>query len=224
MATRPRKPADNGSDGTSFISLNIVGTSPLMVNSPRGIDPRDPIGKQIKLITDKGADMTDEDQEMVLRLKFEQSLYWEKEIGPYLPAYNIITSFQKAAGLTRKGQTIVRGVHLISSDQRPIEYDGPREIDPMWDAGYADVRPVKPRNAGAVLGSRAMFKVWKISGLEVMLDLEQINRRNFLGFAALAGKVMGVGTYRRRYGRFAVWVDGEEIGTDGLPVPKGSMV
>jgi hypothetical protein len=206
----------------NIISFDLVGTTPLMVNSPRGVDPRDEIGKQIKLITDKGKRMTDEDQELVLRLKFEQSLYFDDQLGPYLPAYNVVTSIMKAAGLSRSGKKIERGVYVMGNERLPILYKGPRDIQSMWNGGFADIRPVKPSGAGTVLGCRALFRDWKITDVSVMLDLSQIDPRAFCGFLSLAGQIMGVGTYRRRFGRFAAWVEGKEIGTDGLPLKESS--
>jgi hypothetical protein len=85
----------------------------------------------------------------------------------------------------------------------PIEYDGPRDIENMWKARrFLDVRDANA-SGRRIMAARAVFRDWRLV-FEAMFAPEIINERDIRMFAEMAGRMIGVGTYRRLFGRFSV--------------------
>jgi hypothetical protein len=76
----------------------------------------------------------------------------------------------------------------------------------MWNARrFVDTRDAVPAGK-RVIAVRAKFPVaWSVR-LEAMFDPDQVNERDLKSFAELAGRIVGIGTYRQRFGRFTASV------------------
>lgn len=171
------------------------------MHNVRLADPDEPIVRQISEITVKKGAMTDADRLEVARLKFLGGMYYDSEIGPYLPAANIFASLIAAARKTRKGLEVEASVIWLA-DKARLEYDGPRDPDEMWNGGkspFVDRRMVKVDRA-RIPGVRPIFPGWAAE-IEIDYDENGINLSALEDFARKAGHV-GIGDYRRFYGRY----------------------
>ena len=183
------------------MKLRLVGITPLMMHNVRLADPDEPIVRQIAELTAKKGSMTEADRQEVARLKFLGGMYYDPEYGPYLPAANIFASLIAAGRKTRNGLDVEAGVIWLA-DKARLEYDGPRDPGELWNGGkspFVDRRMVKVGSA-RVPGVRPIFAGWaaeiEIEYDDTILDLGELER-----FAGRAGRI-GVGDYRRFYGRF----------------------
>lgn len=184
-----------------MLTFTFKGTCPLLVNNPQTANPLHPYTQLLKELTSKRV-KTDDDHRQIQRLKWEASLYLDDEIGPYLPGTMAWKSIYEAAKLSRQGKAVERGLEIISHTM-PIEYDGPRDVEGMWDAKvFLDVRDGM-LNGSRVMAARAIFREWMIR-FQGAFSPEILNMRDLKTFADIAGKMVGIGTYRRRYGRFTV--------------------
>lgn len=185
------------------VTIKLTGTGTLMMCNPRTANPLDEYSKAIKELTSKRK-RTDKEEEDLRRLKWEAALYYDKELGPYVPTEMFWRSLQDAARLSREGKSIERGV-TIAGDKVRLDYDGPRKINDMFAAGkYVDVRQAKPRSGGLVIVARPIFPPPWHATFDVVYDPDQINQANLLAHADKAGKLIGIGTYRRSFGRYSV--------------------
>lgn len=200
-------------------TFDIVGTCPLMINSTRGINPLDPLHKEIRPLTSKKTkDRTEEDTMLMYRLKWEQALYYDPDLGPYLLAECVWKATQEAARISKNGKKIERGVVILGDPRLPLKYDGPRDLQGLWNAGiYVDIRNGKPQAGGAIMLSRPIFPEWSVT-CSFNLENTVIEEQQFLSFVVFAGRLIGIGAYRRRFGRFSVWQNGVEIGENGRPI------
>jgi len=190
-----------------YIKFRLTGTCPLMVNNPQTVNPFNVWTKQMKAITDKRK-KTDEDNHELMRLKWMAGLYIDPAIGPFLPSICVWRALLDAARISRSGKMIERGVQCVG-DKLPILYRGPRNPDEMYESGvYVDVRDASP-GGKRVTAVRPIFPEWKVEP-EMMFDPNQVSERDIVTFMELAGRVSGVGTYRRIYGRFTSEVIGAE--------------
>ena len=183
------------------MKLKLTGITPLMMHNVRLADPDEPIVRQIAELTAKKSSMTEADRLEVARLKFLGGMYHDDQHGPYLPAANIFASLIAAGRKTRSGQDVETGVIWLA-DKAPLRYDGPRKPDELWNGGqspFVDRRMVTV-NRARVPGIRPIFPGWsaeiEIEYDETILDLGELEK-----FASRAGRI-GVGDYRRFYGRF----------------------
>lgn len=186
------------------IVFTFNGTCDLLVNNPQTADKLNAWTQLIAELTGKKK-RSDEEERQLQRLKWEASLYHDKELGPYLPGVAAWKSIIEAARISRSGKDVERGLVPVT-DQMPIQYDGPRDIEGMWNAGrYKDVRDANPAKA-KIMVARGKFPLdWSVT-FEALFDPEMVNERDLRGFAQLAGRIIGIGTYRMRYGRFTATV------------------
>ena len=184
--------------------LTMTGTAPLIMHNAQTADPLNPYAKAIKELTAKRTNKTDADELEISRLKFEAGLYYDDQDGPFLPAANIFRSLIEAGSMTRDGKKVERGVVFLGVQAR-LEYDGPRDLETLWGDGtgrFVD-RRLAAVNRVRIPVTRPIFPDWSCS-FEVLVDEEVLNPGAFRSLAEKAGRAVGVGDYRRFYGRFAV--------------------
>jgi hypothetical protein len=175
------------------------------MHSDRLVNHLDPLTRAKKKITDKARNMTDDDREEVSRLEFLGGLYYEPDIGPYLPGPNVQKCLLETARASRKGKKIERGV-FITTSVNPLSYSGPRDPDELWkDKNFVYMHTVK-QGKGRIVRCRPMFRQWKADA-EGDLDTEQINWDQFVDIAETAGQITGLGDWRPTYGRFTAVVE-----------------
>lgn len=182
--------------------LTLTGSTPLIMHNVQTADPLNHWAKEIAKITAKKQNKTDADEVELSRLKFGAGLYYADDIGPYLPAANIFRSLIEAGTMTREGKKIERGV-IFLQDRAPLLYNGPRKLDDLWGDGstrFVDRRIVVVQRQ-RIVGTRPIFPEWGAM-FEIEVDPEVINPEQFTDIAVKAGKSVGVGDYRRFYGRF----------------------
>lgn len=183
------------------LKLNITGTDPLLMHNARLSDEFDPIVRLMKEITSKRTNKTDDDRWELRRLEFHGGLYMDKNLGPYIPGQNIERALRDAAVVTRQGKNIQRGVVVLTSRAR-LEYDGPRDADDLWeDKNYVSSASIKV-GTSRVIRTRPMFQEWAVS-VDLSLDTEIMDRETLEGIVHRAGKSVGLGDWRPRYGKFS---------------------
>jgi hypothetical protein len=185
-------------------SLKIVGTSPLLQQAETLANPLHELTKAYKAVSGKRK-KSEDDHLWLMRSEWEASMYFDPEIGPYLPAQNLESCIAEAGKINRLGKTIKQAVQVLT-DRAALQYEGPRTKAEMWAMGgkFADVRGV------AVVGKKIMrcrpiFLGWSASfDLAYMEDV--IDRDDLIRTIEEAGRRIGIGTYRPRFGRFEVEV------------------
>lgn len=188
-----------------LLTMRFTGTSPLLMHSDRLANPLDAATKAHKALTIKNK-KTDEDHEAIARSEWRSALYWNQEIGPYLPTANLRAVIVDAGKLAKLGAAIQRGT-LLLADKEPLHYKGPRDPDTLWSSGlYYDCRSVvfsKKR----LMRYRPMFTEWAIN-VSIMYDPKVVEARQLLACAETGGRLIGLGDYRPNkggwFGRFDV--------------------
>jgi hypothetical protein len=188
------------------VKLTLTGITPLMMHNVRLADPDEPIVRQIAELTAKKP-MTDADRLEAARLKFLGGMYYDTQAGPYLPAANIFAGLIAAGRKTRKGADVETGVIWLA-DKAPLMYDGPRDPGELWNDGnspFVDRRMVSV-NRARVPGIRPIFPGWSAQ-IEIEYDDTILNLSDLISYAHRAGRI-GVGDYRRFYGRYRSEITG----------------
>lgn len=183
-----------------MIRLKWTGIRPLLMSNGRMVDPLDPIVVRLKELTRLGAKkLTEAQYREIYRLKWEGSLYFDEKIGPYIPNDNIESCLKFGARKLRLGKQVESAI-LVADDIVKLSYKGPRTIDTL----YADERfTLKKRTALGTISVRPMFPTgWEIQfGLE--FDEAVINRKDLLLVVNEAGRLIGLGDWRPKFGRFS---------------------
>lgn len=183
-------------------TLEIAGTAPLLMHNAQLSDEFNPISVEMKKITSKKTKKTEDDRWELRRLEFFGGLYYDQVAGPYVPAVNIEASLAKAAGLTRNGQDVKRGLR-ITSDVNPLGYKGPRTPDDLWkDPQFIHNASVKVGQA-RIIRTRPIFRDWVLE-VDGVIDPSVIDLESVRLFADKAGQLIGLGDWRPRFGTFTV--------------------
>jgi len=183
-------------------TLTMRGTAPLLMHNTRLADPLDPIVREMKPIMAKRSRKTDEDREALARLEYVGGLYFDPDVGPFVPGENVRQCLRGAAKRSRRGDKVQAGV-LVPERVNPLGYTGPRDLDELWkDANFRTVDSVVVERK-RIMRTRPMFRDWALS-VEIEFDPEIIDRTELEEFARLAGSIVGIGDWRPVYGRFAV--------------------
>jgi hypothetical protein len=182
-------------------TIRLTGTAPLLMHNSRLANPLDPAAKALKKATGKrGVTKTDDDHAEIARLQFLGGLYYDADIGPYLPSDNIWRMLYDSAKKSKQGPRIKEAV-FFPENVNPLSYPGPRDPDKLWaDEGFRLICSVKI-GMSRVMGCRPQFREWtaEAEGLldSAILDLEDLRR-----IADTAGSLVGIGDWRPRFGRF----------------------
>lgn len=186
--------------------LTLTGTAPILMHNAQLSDEFNPVTLEMKKITAKKTKKTEDDRWELRRLEFVGGLYYDHDAGPYIPAANIEASIAKAAGLTRNGQDVKRGVRL-TTDFNPLAYGGgPRTPDELWkDENFVHNASVKVGTA-RIIRTRPIFRNWATEA-EGVFDNSVIDFESLKMFAEKAGQLIGLGDWRPRFGTFDVEIE-----------------
>jgi hypothetical protein len=188
------------------VRLSLEGTAPLLMHSARGVDPLDPVVKQIKAITAKRK-KTEDDMEVIARLEFEVSMYFLDSIGPFIPGVNVEKCLVEGGRITKSGKNVERGLFVLDN-ACPLLYTGPRDIEGLWSAANGEFRSMMAVGVGGrkIMRCRPIFHDWSVE-CEAELDTTVLNIGELEQIATHAGSMVGLGDFRPRYGRFLTKVE-----------------
>jgi hypothetical protein len=165
----------------------------------------DPIVRKIKEHTAKKTNKTDHDLEEIDRLSFMGALYLDEKGHLCMPADNIESCVKMGARKKRMGKDVEAAV-LCADAEYPIQYQGPKDPDKM----YADPRFVCRKSVvvgkSRVMRVRPMIPTGWVVEFTLEYDESVINPKSLADAMSDAGALVGLGTWRPKFGRFSVEV------------------
>lgn len=184
------------------ITFKIESTAPLLMQAETLANPLHELTKAHKAVSGKRK-KSEDDYIWLMQSEWSASMYYADDIGPFIPALNIEGCIAEAGKIHRLGKTIKQAVQVLT-DRAKLEYDGPRKKDKMWQAGslFADVRGVNV-SGKKIMRCRPIFLKWSAE-FEVAFMEDVIDRGDLVRVVEEAGRRIGIGTYRPRFGRFSV--------------------
>jgi hypothetical protein len=184
------------------VTLELTGTTALLCHNVQLADPDNQFVREMKVLTAKKTNKTEDDRRAVERLEWYGGLYSVNGInGPVLPTANLRKCLNEAAKVTRQGKQVERSL-LFLDLHVPIIFDGSRDIDELYAQPAHHNRASVRVGTGRVMRVRPCFPHWAIVAnaelLEDVMDLIDLIR-----ILERAGLVEGLGDNRRNgYGRF----------------------
>lgn len=181
-------------------SYRISGVAPLLCHNAQLSDPLNEWSKALARVTSKRK-KTEDDHLEIARLEFHGGLYLVEGVGPVIPAANLERMLRDAAAKTKQGKQVQAG--LIVVEDAPIEYEGPRDAAKLWSSDKFFNRQSCKIGQQRVIRTRPCFSSWELKFTvnydEQILDDEKIDE-----FVELAGRIIGLGDWRPKHGRFEV--------------------
>lgn len=185
-----------------IIKVRLSGSRPLLMHADVFADPLNPLTKAHKVLTGKRK-KTDDDHEAIARSEWRGGMYFDEQIGPFVPGVNIEAAMIAGGKLSKLGTQLKRSAEVMD-EKCKLEYDGPRTVEKLWDQGFYDARSVKVSQA-RLMRYRPIFKRWTVD-CEIAFDPESIDRAQVIKCLADGGQYCGIGDYRPKFGRFDVEV------------------
>lgn len=181
------------------LKFRITGMMPLMLNNPQTVNPFNEYSKKIKEITAKRK-KSEDDQEQLLKLKFLASLYVNSKGEYYIPSEHIANAMTAAAKERKLGAKFTRSVQ-VPSDSILHFKDADKTPEELSELGiYTDIRAVGIMKA-KVVTARAIIPEWSLE-TSVWYDETQLDESDIVSAMEIGGLRYGIGTYRKRFGKF----------------------
>lgn len=194
-----KSPETPPSTGYRSLSLRIVGVAPLVMHSGQLANPLSPQAKELRKISKKRA-KTDADHEFLSRVEWNGGL-WLSGGVPCIPGESIEACFVQAARKSKRG--VIARAGMISPQNWPLEYDGPHDLNKLWeDESFRLIAGVRVGQA-RVMRTRPIFRKWAARVTFEYLD-DQMDESDILDILRVAGRIVGLGDWRPRYGRFEI--------------------
>lgn len=181
------------------LQLDITGNAPLIMHNARLSNPLDPMARAMKKVSAKRT-KSEADYEELAHLEFLGGLYADADAGPYVPADNIFRALVDAARKRKLGVKVTSGV-IITSNVNPLAYGGSRDPEELWSDGNFMLQASVKVGQQRVIRTRPVFKTWKTAA-NLYLDTEVLDLDDLTQIVDIAGRLVGLGDWRPRYGRF----------------------
>jgi hypothetical protein len=124
---------------------------------------------------------------------------------PCIPAEMIEACIYRAARKSKKGKAAEAA--LFVDGDAPLSYDGPKDVEDLIRNENFRFRKAVNVAGSAVMRTRPIFKSWQCSFKVMVIEDSEVESRNdshVRGFIEKAGKAIGLGDWRPKYGRFEI--------------------
>jgi hypothetical protein len=147
-----------------------IGGSRLMMHNAQLSDPLNHYAKALKAFTGNRK-KSDEDHVEIGRIEFEGGLYFDPDIGPYIPDHWLNAMLVEGARKRKLGKLFEANVS-VAEERHALQYAGPRTVEALWASGkFADRRGVVIGQA-KTMRTRPLFRDWKVSFRVQLLECE----------------------------------------------------
>lgn len=187
------------------LRVTLYGTSPLIMHSPKTVNPLHPIARAMKEYTSKRK-KTEEDLMKISDLEWEAGVYWDDNIGLHIPNECISATLLAGAKFNKNGAAVSRYCHVITP-LAPLDIGEEQNYDAMkCDNRFRDVRSVCVQRS-RVNRTRPRFNTWATQ-FEMFFEDDKIDLDAVSKAFENSGNYVGLCEMRDRgYGRFNVRIE-----------------
>lgn len=187
------------------ITIELKGTTPLLMHNPRMVDPQFDLNRQIKALTGKRK-KTDEDLKQIEKLEWYGGLYASAngDGKPHVvqPTSKVRKCLINAAKISKMGKSVERALTFFELET-PLTYEGPDDIDKLFLDERYHSRLSVGLNGKRVMRVRPKFIPWALRVEALFVEDAGLNFDDLVRIVELAGIVEGIGDARAiGYGRF----------------------
>jgi len=185
------------------MTITVEGVNPLLLNNPQTVDSFNPYTKQMKVITSKRA-KTDEDMLALRDLEIMSKIYWDDELGIYIPSTWVTAaiagwSFKKA----KISKADIRSAVFAVDSKVKLNYLGISKVkEPSDIVGNPHFRHMMTLKQGQVRVVKAapIFHEW---GFKTTLEFDDsvIDAATLEQIVKHASMYGGFGDFRPTFGR-----------------------
>lgn len=186
------------------LQVTWKGISPLIMHSCQGVNPLNPITKELKKYTSK-RNKTDEDLIKISDLEWESGAYWKDGLGLYIPAENVEATIRNGGKAFKKGKDFEKYV-TVTDLYIPFFYgEDLTKEELIQNYEYRDTRIMAVQRS-KILRTRPRFDQWNIT-FNLMYDEEKMDLDIIVNALEYAGSYVGLCDSRPKYGKFCAIIE-----------------
>lgn len=189
----------------------IEGIRPLLLANGRAADPLDEFAVAMKEIRELRTKRTDDDYLRERELSWLASIYYDPEIGFYMPSANIDQMLIDGAKKSTKGTVMKTGVecahpHVLIRFPRIPNCPDEKDLDAVQaDKRFRFERRVKGASNSRIIAVNAMIPTGWQMDLQFDYDTDcGVKLKDIEKALERAGSLVGLGGWRPKFGRFMV--------------------
>lgn len=183
--------------------VTITGTTPLLQNNPQTVDPFNRFAKLKKSITDKRK-KTDDDLIELRDIETESKVFFDSEIGVYVPATWLTESICATAfSVAKIGRQKMRGGLFSTENKIKLIYENMDKVKDITDIVKNPVfrhSMILPQGKVRVHKDMPIFHKWSFS-TQLEFDDTVIDFGSLTKIVKHAAKYGGFGDFRPTFGR-----------------------
>lgn len=190
-----------------ILTITIKGITPLIMHSPRAANFLDPKVKQFKGLSNK-RQKSDQEREELLQLQWELGLYWDNDLGLYIPSEMITAAILHAAKVHKLGKKTI-GILTTHPIGYPLITENSKNLNKLTeDTQNKFIKDVVIQKS-RILANRPIFHQWKLT-FDLEIDREILNIDDLTNIIFTMSQKGGLGVWRPSspkpgtYGRFIV--------------------
>lgn len=186
------------------LQVTWKGISPLIMHSCQGVNPLNPITKELKKYTSK-RNKTDEDLIKISDLEWESGAYWKEGLGLYIPAENVEATIRNGGKAFKKGRDFEKYV-TVTDLYIPFFYGEDLTKEALiQNYEYRDTRIMTVQKS-RVLRTRPRFDQWNIT-FNLMYDETKMDLDTIVNSMEYSGQYVGLCDSRPKYGKFCATIE-----------------
>lgn len=181
---------------------------PLLLDNGDAADPLNPLVIEINEIREtREKKRTEEQKRRLMELEYLARLYWDDEVGIYMPNDNIEACVKEGARRSRRGKAVEAGVFVLDTIVA-VEYDGPKtKVKLLADPNFQLRRGVPNANGQRIFTLRPRIPEGWTMTIRFGFDDQVVDKeKDLLQPMIDAGALIGIGAWRPKFGRFEVEV------------------
>lgn len=184
--------------------ISVSGISPLLQNNPQTVDPFNKYAKAKKAITNKRTAKTDDDLLELGNIETESKIFFDAEIGVYVPSTWLTEAvITTAFSVAKIGRQKMRGGLFATEPKIALDYRSKNKVKTIHDVvGNPDFRHRMLLKQGQVRVPKdaPIFHQWSFSTVlefdDAIVDFGTLKR-----IIEHAAKYGGFGDFRPTFGR-----------------------
>ena len=185
-------------------NVKINGTTPLLMKNPQTVDRFNPFTRRMAEINAKRTRRTDEDYLEMADLEIKSSLYWDDELGVYIPARWVMAGICKVSHKVAKvSKADIRSSVFIVQSDVSLTYNKMNIVKNQNDIvgnEYFRHKMILPQGQIRIAKTTPIFHDWSFE-FDIEFDNTIMDKKDFtrmLEHSALRG---GFGDFRPTFGR-----------------------
>jgi len=184
--------------------IKITGLNYLLQNNPQTVDPFNSFSKAMKAITSKKSNKTEDDLIALGNIETESKLYFDEEVGVYVPTRWLTEAICTGAfAVIKTGKDKMRGGIFATEEKAKLQYKDMSKVKTITDVVMNPTfrhRALLPQMGKRIPKDFPIFKDWSFeTGIEfddTVVDFAGLKR-----VVERTATYVGFGDFRPTFGR-----------------------